>query len=129
MTTAIVRAEIERFLQSSAPEVLCISGRWGVGKTYSWQKYLEAAEDTKKVALSRYAYVSLFGLETLDDLRKVIVENTIALGSSSVPDAFSLRDALRVGATYVRKSRPVFEVGAGEFGCIERFGMDFRARD
>ncbi len=40
MSYAIVRAEIERFLRSPSPEVLCISGRWGVGKTYSWQTFL-----------------------------------------------------------------------------------------
>jgi hypothetical protein len=35
MSTAIVRSEIERFLKSPAPEVLCVSGPWGVGKTFS----------------------------------------------------------------------------------------------
>jgi hypothetical protein len=36
-STAIVQAEIERFLRSSEPEVLCITGDWGVGKTYTFE--------------------------------------------------------------------------------------------
>ena len=35
MSTALVEKEIERFLASPEPEVLCLRGKWGVGKTYS----------------------------------------------------------------------------------------------
>ena len=36
-STDIVRNEINRFLLSTEPEVICITGDWGVGKTYTWQ--------------------------------------------------------------------------------------------
>ena len=39
--TSAVKGEIERFLKSSEPEVICISGEWGVGKTYTWQTILD----------------------------------------------------------------------------------------
>ena len=32
--TDLVRARIEKFLGSPVPEVLCVRGPWGVGKTY-----------------------------------------------------------------------------------------------
>ncbi|GHH24382.1 hypothetical protein GCM10008023_36510 [Sphingomonas glacialis] len=115
MSTAVVRAEIERFIQSSAPEVLCISGQWGVGKTYSWQTFLKEAERVGRVGLSRYAYVSLFGLTSLGELRNAIVENTVNKGSSSVPDASSLHEIIRKGETFARKSRPALEIAAGFF--------------
>ncbi len=35
-STEAVKNEIERFLKSTDPEVLCITGEWGVGKTYTY---------------------------------------------------------------------------------------------
>jgi hypothetical protein len=113
MSTAIVRAEIERFIQSSAPEVLCISGRWGVGKTYSWQTFFTEAETAAKVGVGRYAYVSLFGLTSLGELRNAIVENTVPVASRSAPDASSLHGMFRKGEEYARRSRPLLEIAAG----------------
>ena len=70
-------AELTRFLSSAEPEVLCVTGRWGVGKTFTWNHYLKLAQDAKIVALDKYAYVSLFGRNSLDDVRTAIVENTV----------------------------------------------------
>lgn len=127
MSTAIVRAEIKRFLQSSAPEVLCISGKWGVGKTYSWQAFFKEAETTEQVSLKRYAYVSLFGLTTLGELRNAIVENTVMAGSSSVPNASSLKDIFRKGEEFVRKGRPALEVAASLFRIKDAGDALYRA--
>jgi hypothetical protein len=77
MFTALVEAEIRRFLASDVPEVLCIKGRWGVGKTFAWLKYLGEAQRAGELKANAYAYVSLFGLNTLDDLRFAIFENTV----------------------------------------------------
>ena len=63
MTTALAREEIKRFLASEKAEVLCITGEWGVGKTYAWQESLLAAGGQGKVALKRYAYVSTIRAE------------------------------------------------------------------
>lgn len=71
-----MRAEIERFLSGTDPEVLCISGKWGVGKTYSWNYFLKSAKDGKKIDLKHYAYVSLFGLKNLNDLKYALFEAT-----------------------------------------------------
>lgn len=79
MSVDLVRQEISRFLDRPDPEVLCIRGRWGVGKTYTWSKQLEAAQKAKKISLARYSYVSLFGINTLDELKFAIFENVITL--------------------------------------------------
>lgn len=115
MSTAIVRAEIERFIQSPTPEVLCISGQWGVGKTYSWQTFLNEAEEAGRVGVRQYAYVSLFGLTSLSELRNAIVENTVNMAASFVPSASSLHEIMRKGEAYARKSRPALEIAAGFF--------------
>ena len=73
--TALVTNELLRFLRSSTPEVVCIRGNWGVGKTYLWNDLIE--KNKTDIALKKYAYVSLFGVQTLDDLKYSIFEHTI----------------------------------------------------
>lgn len=79
MPTELVRREIARFLATKTPEVLCITGKWGTGKTYAWTAELTAAADEHRVALKRYAYLSLFGQNSLSDLRYALFEDTIPL--------------------------------------------------
>lgn len=75
-STELVQNEIIRFLRSSVPEVLCISGEWGVGKTFTWQTMLDQAVSAESIGLGRYAYVSLFGINSLDSLKMTTFENS-----------------------------------------------------
>ena len=127
MSKTNVRAEIERFLRSPSPEVLCISGRWGVGKTYSWQTFLREEEREGRLGVDRHAYVSLFGLNNLSELRSAIVENTVVAGRSSQPDASSLHGMLREGERFARRSRPALEVAAGFFRMKDAGDALYRA--
>ena len=77
MSIAQIESEIHRFLSTDAPEVLCIKGRWGVGKTFGWRTFLRIAKTTGSLAMQRYSYVSLFGLNSLEGLRYAIFENTV----------------------------------------------------
>lgn len=77
MSLKLISAEIERFLSSTNPEVICITGKWGVGKTYAWRSLLRQRQQEGKIGLPRYAYVSLFGRNSLDDVRSAIVEGTV----------------------------------------------------
>ena len=72
MSIAIVKAQIDLFLKTDTPEVMAIRGAWGVGKTFSWNKYLKEAKCKNDIALDKYAYVSLFGLNSLDALKLAI---------------------------------------------------------
>jgi hypothetical protein len=74
-STTAVQNEIERFLRSPEPEVLCITGDWGVGKTYNWQVKLDQMRTNRAVGLARYSYVSLFGINSLEGLKQSIFEN------------------------------------------------------
>jgi Cdc6-like AAA superfamily ATPase len=74
-STQAVKSEIERFLRSTSPEVLCITGDWGVGKTYTWQTILDHIRAKREAGLHRYSYVSLFGIASLDALKNTIFEN------------------------------------------------------
>ncbi|MDX2495029.1 MAG: hypothetical protein QNK27_08730 [Desulfuromusa sp.] len=77
MSIDIIENQIGRFLASEAPEVMSIKGAWGVGKTYAWNKYLGNAKNQNKIALKKYSYVSLFGINSLDDLKFSIFENMV----------------------------------------------------
>ena len=74
-STALVQEEIERFLRESESEVLCITGNWGVGKTYNWQTTFDRLRTKSEIGLIRYSYVSLFGLNSLEAFKHAIFEN------------------------------------------------------
>jgi hypothetical protein len=76
MSIALVKAEIAKFLGRSEPEVLCLRGRWGVGKTHAWNSEFNAARTRNSLGLKNYAYVSLFGINSLEALKFAILENT-----------------------------------------------------
>ncbi|MDR8397481.1 MULTISPECIES: P-loop NTPase fold protein [Paraburkholderia] len=71
MTRAVIESVINEFLDSTTPEVLAISGRWGVGKTYTLQNLFN--EYSREGSLTRYAYVSAFGAKSIGELRSMIL--------------------------------------------------------
>ncbi len=77
MTTSAetTKAEIVRFLEGSEPGVLCITGEWGVGKTFLWRQVLDNLRKMNELSFTRYSYVSLFGLNSLDDVKSALFEN------------------------------------------------------
>lgn len=79
--------EIRRFLGTANPEVLSISGRWGVGKTYAWDTTLKGMRAA--TPLRRYAYVSAFGLRSVDALKTAIVQSTVSLDEDELEPTVS----------------------------------------
>ncbi len=77
MSIKSVSTELKRFLESKDPEVICIMGKWGIGKTYTWKKYLQETSQAKKIGLKRYSYVSLFGLNTIESVKNTLFEATV----------------------------------------------------
>lgn len=80
MSTKIVREVVGKFVQSPEPKVLVVKGQWGVGKTHMWWKLID--EFRSKIALKKYSYVSLFGINSLSELRLAIVAKTQYLEDS-----------------------------------------------
>jgi hypothetical protein len=77
MSVEVIKDQIFQFLSSEQPEVMAVKGEWGVGKTFSWKKFLKEACDGNKVSLERYSYVSLFGINSLEAFKYTIFENVI----------------------------------------------------
>jgi hypothetical protein len=73
----LIEGEVRRFLSTTDPEVVCIKGHWGVGKTFAWNRFLKDAQAKKSIVLKRYSYVSLFGVSSLDEFKYSIFENSV----------------------------------------------------
>lgn len=118
MSTRLVRAEISRFLGSNVPEVLCIRGKWGVGKTYAWMTFLAAAQEAGSVVADDYAYVSLFGLNSLDELRFSIAVNTVSTPQAATGADFgSLTKISNRALDYGRKAGPLIRGALSAWGA------------
>ncbi|MGR4869692.1 hypothetical protein ACIPRI_12590 [Variovorax sp. LARHSF232] len=76
LTLEVVQNRLDKLLATEVPRVAMLTGDWGSGKTYQWKQALERA--AKKGVRPRYAYVSLFGLTSLADVRKRITEEVIS---------------------------------------------------
>ena len=80
MSLETIKAEIARFLGEPGPGVLCLRGKWGVGKTYAWNEQLNAALHAKTVSNKVYAYVSLSGLTLLTSSSSLFSSNPRSSG-------------------------------------------------
>jgi len=61
------------FLKHPEKKVLVLKGKWGVGKTYAWKKFVEANKEFQESAI---AYVSLFGVKDLKEVQQLIVQKS-----------------------------------------------------
>lgn len=150
MSLSMLSQEIEHFLATPDPEVLCIMGKWGVGKTYAWTERLKEAQSNKALALERYSYVSLFGQSSLEDLRQAIWENSVTGQVESSPSFETLEASLKTTRDGWRRlvglaklfpgasdyagigGRALFLMVRQQIVCLddlERAGESLRARD
>lgn len=105
MTLAFVRNELNRFLAEPDAEVLALRGKWGVGKTYSWNKILAEANHRNQISRERYVYLSLFGISSLDELRFSLFEQSIdrsLIGKQPTLDTFR-KNATQLSISLGRK--------------------------
>jgi len=123
MSLAIIKAQIDHFLATDIPEVIAIKGAWGVGKTFAWNKYLYEAKREGRIALDKYSYVSLFGLNSLDTLKLSIFMELAQkkhIGNEQDLDVFKTADkkfsslsrkaiGLLKGLPYTKNFWPVIE--------------------
>ncbi len=83
MSVKLVKGAMQKFLTDERPQVLCVSGRWGTGKTYTWLEALRQAEH-HRLPMSKYAYVSLFGIKDANDILQAAYINTEELNPSKL---------------------------------------------
>jgi hypothetical protein len=73
-----IENRLRSFISSEKASALVLQGTWGRGKTHLWRALMKeqfSSADAKK----QYAYVSLFGINSLDELKVAIYQNGIDL--------------------------------------------------
>ena len=91
MSIKTIKQQINKFISHDTPEVMAIKGAWGVGKTYAWNEFLLNAKKENRVALEKYSYVSMFGINSLDAFKYAIFENVVnsdLIGSGANVETF-----------------------------------------
>lgn len=54
--------------------VIALSGKWGTGKTHLWNEVKDSSDDQK---VKKALYVSLFGLSSVDQVKRKLIESAI----------------------------------------------------
>ncbi len=105
MSVQNVRDALERFLTTDTPQVLCIRGAWGSGKTYTFNDILKDLAHTGRLPLKSYAHVSLFGLNSIAEIKREIVQSTKASDRIGKPfdpaDKLSLLEKGKLGGKWL----------------------------
>src|SRR6266852_3524006 len=76
------------FLRDGEKKTLILKGKWGVGKTYAWKKFI-ADQQPPELAVS---YVSLFGIKTISEIWQHVLTNAVPKNLKA------LRNAGRIAA-------------------------------
>lgn len=127
MSVQNVRNALARFLIDKTPQVLCIRGAWGTGKTHTWDDVLATAAHAKdaNIAFTKYAKVSLFGLNSIQEIKREIFSSTI--GVEKIGAEFDITDYKDVYSK--AKSSPIWSKIVGIFNenamdaAIEAFAV------
>ena len=62
--------KLVKLIETEKPCAIALTGKWGVGKTHLWNEIRDNNEKT--FSGKKYAYVSLFGLDSLASLKSAI---------------------------------------------------------
>lgn len=111
MSVKKVKSALVDFVKGEKDRAIVLKGDWGTGKAHLWkQVVLESRDSFHK---RNYSYVSLFGLNSLKDLKKSIYENKvyrerahIASDESSFEE--NLKDISGRFAGWMRKGSSLF---------------------
>jgi len=118
MSVSKVKSALVDFVKGEKDRAIILKGDWGTGKTHLWKQVVLQSHDS--FHKRNYSYVSLFGLNSLKDLKKSIYENKvyrerahIASDESSFED--NLKDISGRFAGWMRKGSSLFN-DASAFG-------------
>ena len=72
MSLEITKKQLVRLLADSDNKVIALSGRWGTGKSHLWK---EVRESSKDESVKEASYVSLFGLNDLNQIKLKVLQS------------------------------------------------------
>lgn len=74
MSLAKTKAQLKNLLAQPDNDVIALSGKWGTGKTHLWDEVKKESADGK---VKNALYVSLFGLSSVDQVKRKLIERAI----------------------------------------------------
>ncbi|MFA6310991.1 MAG: P-loop NTPase fold protein [Sterolibacterium sp.] len=74
MSLKKTKEQLIRLLGESDCNAIALSGKWGTGKTHLWNEVKDGSSDEK---VKRALYVSLFGLSSVDQVKRKLIETAI----------------------------------------------------
>lgn len=94
MSVSQVEKALRDFAVKKMGSAIVLKGEWGTGKTYLWDSII--ATHRSSFARANYSYVSLFGINSLADLKRSIFENTVpSIKAGDVTNKDSVIDNLK----------------------------------
>ncbi|MFL0992995.1 hypothetical protein ACJO1Z_09115 [Vibrio parahaemolyticus] len=115
MSVELVQEQMFKFLVSDKPEVLAIKGAWGLGKTYCWNEFIELKK--YDCALKSYSYVSLFGANSLNDIKQLTFLNTI--DTKNIGESPNIKGYSRKIADFIKDTKiPYVSKYVGGIGSL-----------
>lgn len=72
-----IKQSLTDFLNEDDSLVVAIRGAWGIGKTHFWERFIKNLERNDNEKFLSYSYVSLFGIESISELKNSIFEHTV----------------------------------------------------
>jgi len=113
MSLQTTKDHLLQLLNDADNKVVALSGKWGTGKSHLWRDVQEASGDEK---VKGAVYVSLFGLSSIDQMKKKLIEMVIP-GAESNPRLWeSAKQAVSSGVKVLEG----FHKG---FGAINDIGL------
>jgi len=90
------KKQLIELLGQSDNRVIALSGKWGTGKTHLWNEVKKESKDEKiQLAL----YVSLFGLSTVDQVKRKLMEGALPQAAVGGGKLEAIKSLLRTGVT------------------------------
>lgn len=74
MSLEKTKKQLIELLENADNKVIALSGRWGTGKTHLWN---EVKTEFKDVKVQKALYVSLFGLSSIDQIKRKLMEGAL----------------------------------------------------
>ena len=90
MSLKQIKKVVEDFIGDNRNDLLVLKGEWGVGKTYFWNDLIRKASTAKSITYKHYSYVSLFGVNHLEDLKTEIVASKT--GTEAIKESLTVKE-------------------------------------
>lgn len=81
MSVQQTKEVVKQFIASKHNDFLVMRGEWGVGKTFLWNECVSELIIDGNSIYPSHAYVSLFGISSIEELKTTVFASTNSLTS------------------------------------------------